>query len=403
MKPLPRVYRGKVGLRLLKTTNIKGVKADIEVGTLVPEVPPIAAPPFIELAARIMRKAMSTPNFDVDDPDLQDKIIKLHKKDLPPEAILDAVRKVGFEVDLDYVMNAIGTDGQTFGDGRDLPLVDDDKADAAREKEALNTNTMRGAPEKVVKSTKGKLWNERIAAYAPCERPWRRSKTRGIFGLLLTPANSRGTSVGCYSVRKGLDVPKRPDNHAFQLNFAAEVAFEDVASLWNELPLATTLRHWGLADREQHKITLEASADCYDAAARRRWCGLLAPATSEPWAEGPILWDRLLDADMRIRSETDRKDLDRIADAVYAPRPRMQRLAKPYDGHREDGWATVIRNFAYLEDRVLMNEIGRHLLWKFNLDKFGMRERLRVGKVFVSMGWTRFRNKRARGFETVTM
>jgi hypothetical protein len=146
MKPLPRVYRGKVGLRLLKTTNIKGVKDDIEVGTLVPEAPPIAAPPFVELAARIMRKAMSTLNFDVD-PDLQDKIIKLHKKDLPPEAILDAVRKVGFEVDLDYVMNAIGTDGQTFGDGRDLPLVDDDKADAAREKEALNTNTMRGAPD----------------------------------------------------------------------------------------------------------------------------------------------------------------------------------------------------------------------------------------------------------------
>jgi hypothetical protein len=135
--------------------------------------------------------------------DLQDKILQLHKKGLPPEAILDAVRKAGFdEIDLDDVQGVIGPATEMFGGGRDAPIVDDDAADLARERTALNTNPMRGPPERIIKPTYGKRpWNERLAALrAPYERPWWRGwywikparEPYGQFGLEPPPPAKRG-------------------------------------------------------------------------------------------------------------------------------------------------------------------------------------------------------------------
>ena len=399
-KRFPKVYAGKIGI-----------------------VSETLRAPFAAPASRYWSRRLEEMRTDDVDPGLQDKITALNRGGMSPEAVLYAVTKEGFEIDLDGVLSAIGPANQMFGDGRDAPLVDDDEADAARENEALNTNTMRGTPEKVVKrkSTYGKPWNERIAAYAPYERPWRRI---GQPGWPADWIKALRTSIGCDGIRKGLDASlPRPRHPNLAIEFAGDVfrpirpnpviegfssqivAFEAIASLWNERPPATTSYELGTPE---HKLKLDGSKDGYDAGVRRRWTGLcevlVAGSSERAWAEDPILWDEDKAARMSILSETDRKALDRIAEAVYAPRLRRRRLAKPHDGHREYEWATVIRNFACREDRVLMDEIGRHVLWKFNLDKFGKREQLRVGKVFAAMGWERFHSKSGRGFkpETVT-
>jgi hypothetical protein len=78
-----------------------------------------------------------TPGPDAD-PALQDKITALNKRGLSPATILDAVRKEGFEIDLDGVQSAIGPTNTMFGEGRDAPIVDDDKADRTRWATAIN-------------------------------------------------------------------------------------------------------------------------------------------------------------------------------------------------------------------------------------------------------------------------
>jgi hypothetical protein len=142
----------------------------------------------------------------------------------------------------------------------------------------------------------------------------------------------------------------------------------------------------------------------------------VAGLSGRAWAAGPIPWDPRLDeswqvkavveenkaAIVHIASEKDRKDLARIANAVYADKPSKVSNLEEHT-QCEDEWAAVIRNYAYGRDRVYVDDVGRHVLNKFKLGSFGKNEQLRIGKIFVAMGWEHWRDRMGRGFVNPTV
>jgi hypothetical protein len=126
-------------------------------------------------------------------------------------------------------------------------------------------------------------------------------------------------------------------------------AFGEIASLWNERPEATTSKE---LERTEHSRKLATSEAGYDAVVK---------------GDAP-------------------QQLDGPAEVSKRKPPC------------EDEWAGVIRNYASSRDRIYVAQISMHIQSKFRLGKFGKKEQLRVGDVFISMGWDRFRDKMGRGF-----
>jgi hypothetical protein len=334
-------------------------------------------------------RRIATLNLAADvDPRHQDKIAKLARDGMSAEAILYAVTNEGLEIDLDGVLSVIGA--QVFGDGRDAPIVDDDEADLAREKEALNTNTGHGPPSRVIPPTYGKKpRNVRLAAlYVPYERPWRR-----IYWPAISWARDGADAVVDDCVSEVVD-----DCVAA----AIPPSIEEDGGWWNG----------GIVDARS--VASRPTRFVFGSCTMRDSDG-----TGRPWTEiNPIVWGSAAklgwphkygaiktDPKLKIERGADRIELDRIANRVYGSAGRRRSLAEPYDDG-EDEWATVIRNFAYGEGRVFMSEVGRHVSRKFGLDKFGRREEGRVAAIFISMGWERIRTKSGSGFrpaEVVTL
>jgi hypothetical protein len=91
-------------------------------------------------------------------------------------------------------------------------------------------------------------------------------------------------------------------------------------------------------------------------------------------------------------------ELTRTADEMIERNPAQS--GNPEEPTQyEDEWAAVIRNYAYGRDRVYMGQVGMHVSNKFELGKFGKKEQLRIGKVFVAMDWRPFHTKIGRGYE----
>jgi len=170
-----------------------------------------------------------------------------------------------------------------------------------------------------------------------------------------------------------------------EIDWRKHPAFNEVSSLWNERPKATT--------STQERPAVAPSRDAIKGCGKGELTARMERREREPrFPEGDTQ-----QALMRIVLKEDRDALTRTATEL------IERNPAPSDNPEqqtqcEDWWAAAIRNYAYGRDRVYVDDVGRHILKKFKPGSFGKNELLRIGKVFFAMGWQRFRDRMGRGF-----
>ena len=401
VKPLPRSYCGAVGVRLFKAVTIKCVVVFRPAGTLDPEARWLRSwlcprPESLIRAHMNVRRASYvrsddgvtmievfdgcyvSVNCEADADrrpeiraDLQDEIIKMQARGGSLGVIRDATRARRLQIDDDGVSEVLGPAGYMFGDG-------DPSADALMddETEAFNAEPGRSLPEKV--------------------RPRGRRPSHPRYGQRITYEKQRYLFVAAARrTRMRLDpseisLPYHARHLEFRIDnmvaFGAIVSFAEVATLWNERPEATTSVDAIKGYRQnpdwqaQHLRHKAMSAADYDAVA--------GVGGSVRTAEPRRLPNGTAKQDEHTRDATELIELNPAQSDI--PEQQTQ---------REDWWAAAIRNYAYGRDRVFVGDVGRHISKKFEHGKkFGKKEQLRIGKIFVSMGWEHWRAKNGRGF-----
>jgi hypothetical protein len=304
--------------------------------------------------------------------DLQDEIIKLQARGGSLGVIRDATRARGLQIDDDGVSEVLGPAGYMFGEGDPSAnaLMDD-------ETEAFNAEPGRSLPEKV-RPRGGRPSHPRYG-----QRITYDEKPRYLFVAAARRTRMRLDPSEISLPYHGRHPEFRIDNMAA---FGVVVSFSEVASLWNERPKATTSVDAidGYSEdpdwQAQHLRQKAMSTADYDAVAG---VGRSVRTGPEP---------------RRLPNGTAKQNgLTRDATELIELNPAQSDI--PEQQIRcEDWWAAAIRNYAYGRDRVFVDAVARHVSKKFEHGKFGKKEQLRIGKIFVFMGWEPWRAKNGRGF-----
>ena len=439
MKPLRRSYCGAVGVRLFKAVTVKCVEVLRPAGTLDPEARWLRS--WLSRRPRCYAAAARTPEIEPEiRTDLQDEILKLHARGGSLGVIREASQARGLQIDDDGVQAVLGPAGHMFGEG-------DPSADALMDDEVEAFNAGPGhSPEKIRPRGRRQSYpryNQRITYEKPRYFFWvleaylvmarwsspahdsryhagvwhetpnvpldaftQRQNTITLpthYSALPYNAEFSHTGRSPWSHKVGLietDAswpserwPRIP-HPWFRIShidtpyvaFGAIVSFSEVASLWNERPKATTSvdainGYSEDADWQAQYLRQKAmSAADYDAVAG---VGRSVRTGPEP-RQFP-------------RKNAKQADLTRRATELIELNPAQSDIPEQQT-QCEDWWAAAIRNYAYGRDRVYVDDVGRHVAKKFEHGKFGKKEQLRIGKIFVAMGWEPWRAKNGRGF-----